>query len=82
MRVTPDRDPKNIRCLSTDLPLDYIHTKNEPKTQSHWAVNRRFALKMHVKTEKMLNCGNMPEFTSFNIHHGDTIAGHLQTTNH
>ena len=33
------------------LPLGYIHTKNELKTQSHWAVKCRFVLNW-VKTLK------------------------------
>ena len=34
-----------------DLPLGYIHTKNELKPQIHWAVKRRFIIERYVKTQ-------------------------------
>ena len=34
------------------MPLAYVHTKNELKIQSNWAVKHRFILKIRVKTLK------------------------------
>ena len=51
------------------LPLGYIHTNNELKTQSHWTVKHRYVLKCMLKLS-LFNCRNNLEFTSFNVHHG------------